>query len=70
MAEFMDRYLKLGTFEILKGSGSISHEQAIERAEKEFEKYRVLQDREFISDFDRETRKYLNGMKGRKIKRK
>lgn len=69
-AEFMDRYLKLGTFEILQGAGSISHGQAIEHAEKEFEKYRVLQDREFISDFDRETKKYVEGRPARRKKLK
>jgi len=62
-AKFMDDYLKLGTFKILEGPGTISHEQAIERAEKEFEKYRVIQDREFISDFDRDTQKYLENKK-------
>ena len=34
-------------------AGSVSHEQAKEFAETEFEKYRVIQDRLFESDFDR-----------------
>ena len=33
--------------------GNVSHEQAQEFAETEFEKYRVIQDRMFESDFDK-----------------
>jgi hypothetical protein len=39
--------------EILTGPGKISHEQAKLHAETEFEKYRIVQDRLFESDFDR-----------------
>ncbi len=69
-ATFIDSYLKLGTFEILQGTGNISHEQAIEHAQKEFGKYRVRQDREFISDFDRDTQKYLESTKGKRPQKK
>ncbi len=68
-ARFIDSYLKLGTFEILQGAGSVSHEQALEHAQKEFEKYRVVQDREFISDFDRDTQKYFKNAKGKRPKK-
>ncbi|EKD43971.1 MAG: hypothetical protein ACD_72C00053G0004 [uncultured bacterium] len=64
--EFIDNYLKLGTFEILQSTGSISHEQAVKYAEKEYEKYRVVQDSEFISDFDRAMQKYLGSSKLKK----
>ena len=40
-------------YEILKGKGSISHKQAIEKAENEYEKYRIIQDKNYISDFDK-----------------
>ena len=40
--------------EILKDAGKISAEIAKERAESEFEKYRVIQDRLFKSDFDKQ----------------
>ena len=39
--------------EILTGAGKISAEQAKLHAETEFEKYRVIQDRLFMSDYDR-----------------
>ncbi|MDR1164106.1 MAG: virulence RhuM family protein [Candidatus Accumulibacter sp.] len=39
--------------EILKGSGRISHRQAIEKAEKEFEIYREREMKQIESDFDR-----------------
>ena len=37
-----------------KGSkGKISHKQAVEKAENEYEKYKVIQDKNYVSDFDR-----------------
>lgn len=39
--------------EILMGAGKITHEQAKLHAETEFEKYRIVQDRLFESDYDR-----------------
>ena len=38
--------------EILTNAGKISAEIAKEKAESEFEKFRVKQDKEFLSDFD------------------
>jgi len=38
--------------ELLKNAGSISAQMAKEHAETEFEKYRIIQDRIFRSDFD------------------
>jgi len=37
----------------LTDAGSVSHEEAVLHAETEFEKYRIVQDRLFQSDFDR-----------------
>jgi len=39
--------------DILKNAGKISHEIACDKALTEFEKYRVKQDRLYLSDFDR-----------------
>lgn len=39
--------------QVLKGSGKISHQQAIEKAEKEFEIYRTREMKQLESDFDR-----------------
>lgn len=38
---------------ILEGKGSISHEQAKEKAENEYDKFKVIQDKKYISDFDK-----------------
>lgn len=55
----LDAFLKFNEKEILQDSGKISHEVAIALAKKEFEKYRVIQDRMLESDFDREVEKLL-----------
>lgn len=55
-AKRIDKFLDITDRPILKGAGRITAEQAKEFAESEFEKYRVIQDRLFQSDFDR-----LNG---------
>lgn len=49
----LDGFLTLMDHEVLKDKGKISAEQAKIHAETEFEKYRVIQDRLFQSDFDR-----------------
>lgn len=46
---------------VLEGKGRVSHHEALEKANKEYEVFRVKQDREYISEFDREVEKYLNG---------
>lgn len=57
--EKLDAFLRFNEYEILDNPGKISHEVAKKLAETEYEKYRVVQDREFISDFDREAQKYI-----------
>lgn len=52
-AKRLDGFLEFNGNEILTGPGKISHEQAKLHAETEFEKYRVIQDKLFESDFDR-----------------
>lgn len=49
----LDGFLTLMDHEVLKDKGKISAEQAKLHAETEFEKYRIVQDRLFQSDFDR-----------------
>ncbi|MDR0420415.1 MAG: virulence RhuM family protein, partial [Prevotellaceae bacterium] len=50
---FLDRQLRLLNKDILTDNGKISHRQAIEKAEKEFEVYRQREMRQLESDFDR-----------------
>lgn len=56
-AERIDRFLEMDDWRILQDAGEISAEIAHEFAGAEFDKYRVLQDRLFESDFDREVKR-------------
>ena len=56
-ANRLDRFLEFDERRILKDSGKVSHELAKSFAESEFEKYRIIQDRLFESDFDKEIGK-------------
>jgi len=48
--------------ELLKnGKGTISHEAAVKKAEDIYEQFRVRQDKDYISQFDKEMAKYLKG---------
>jgi hypothetical protein len=51
--EFLNRQLRMLNKNVLTGKGLISHKQAIEKAEKEFEIYRTREMRQLESDFDR-----------------
>jgi len=53
----LDRFLEADDRSILQDSGKISAQFAKEFAESEFEKYRIIQDHLFESDFDREVKK-------------
>ena len=54
-AKRLDGFLEFNGNEILMDAGKITHEQAKLHAETEYEKYRIIQDRLFESDFDRFT---------------
>ncbi len=56
----LDAFLQFNEYEILKDGGTVSHEVAKKLAEEEFGKFRVLQDRNFESDFEKEV-KQLEG---------
>lgn len=59
---FLDQFLELSNYPILQDKGKVSALKAKLRAEQEFEKYRKLQDRDYVSDFDREVKR-LTGKK-------
>src|SRR5690606_6281352 len=50
----LDAFLQFNEYELLKDAGKVSHAIAQELATKAFEQYRVIQDRNYESDFDRE----------------
>jgi len=58
-AKRLDLFLRFDEREILKNAGKITVEIAKEFAETEFEKYRIVQDKLFESDFDRVAKKLL-----------
>jgi hypothetical protein len=51
--EKLDAFLKFSEFDILQNAGRISHELAVAQALEEYEKFRVIQDHQLESDFDR-----------------
>ena len=52
-AKRLDGFLEFNGNELLIGAGKVSAERAKLHAETEFEKYRIVQDRLFMSDYDR-----------------
>ena len=54
---FLDQFLELSNYPILKDNGAVSAQAAKLKAEQEFETYRERQDREYVSDFDREVKR-------------
>ena len=59
-----DDLLKFRRKEILNNGGSISHKEAVEKAEKEYEKFRVIQDQKYISSMEEFYNKYLSENNG------
>jgi hypothetical protein len=62
-AKRIDAFLEFDEREILKDGGKISAEIAKEKAETEFEKYRIVQDHLFENDFDKLTKNLPNKKK-------
>ena len=54
----LDNFLNLYGYDKLNDAGTISAEQAKEKAYAEYDKFRIIQDREYLSDFDKEIRKW------------
>lgn len=59
--EQVRRFLNFNEQQVLENAGQISHEMAVLKAHAEYEKYRVKQDREYLSDFDQSFARYLKG---------
>lgn len=58
-----DVFLNNNRREVLADKGTVSHDQAIAKATQEYEIFRVRQDQEYVSEFDKEMEKYLKGEK-------
>lgn len=55
--ERLDAFLEFNEYEVLKDAGKVTAKVAKKLAEEEYEKFRVVQDREFVSDFEREVKR-------------
>ncbi len=53
----LDDFLRISEKELLNNKGSISHQQALNKAHLEYEKYRKAEDIKYVSDFDREMKR-------------
>lgn len=58
-----DRFLQNNRRNVLEGKGSVSHDDAVKKVSGIYAQFRKKQDAEYISEFDRETAKYLKGEK-------
>lgn len=56
-AAFLNSFLELSNYPILEDAGSVSALQAKLKAEAEYEVYRLRQDAEYVSDFDKEVKR-------------
>lgn len=59
--EQTNQFLRNNRRNVLDGKGKISHDMAMKKAEKEYETFRIRQDQEYISEFDRQVERYLKG---------
>ena len=57
--KFINGFLELSNYPILKDKGKVSMLEAKLKAEEEYDKFRVLQDKTYESDFDREIKKAI-----------
>jgi len=64
--EKLDAFLQFNEYQVLKDPGNVSHEIAKRIAEHEYDKYRVIQDQSYESDFDKELKKLSVKMKSTK----
>ena len=64
--EFLVQFLELTDYPILVNKGKISMLEAKLNAESEYDKFRVIQDKNYISDFDREMKQIEKKIKAKK----
>ena len=61
MAEWkqqLEKFMAMYDYDVLKDAGTVGAEEAKEKAYGEYEKFRLIQDREYLSDFDKEVRNW------------
>jgi hypothetical protein len=55
----LDDFLQVSERKLLTNAGEVSHQKAIAKANREYDKYRKSEDKKYISDFDREMKRLL-----------
>ena len=63
--EFLHHFLELSNYPILQNKGKVSALEAKLKAEQEYEVYRIQQDKDYISDFDREIKRITGKKDGK-----
>lgn len=61
--ERLDEFLQASRKELLNNFGKTSHQEALNKANAEYEKYRNAEDKKYISDFDREMKRIIKNEK-------
>lgn len=59
-ANFLNQFLELSQYPILKDKGRVSSLEAKLKAEQEYETFRKIQDENYLSDFDKEIKRIRN----------
>ena len=53
----LEKFLSVYNFDILQNAGTVSAEDAKQKAFAEYDKCKLVQDRDYLSDFDKEIKK-------------
>ena len=69
-AKRLDKFLEFNERDVLQNAGRISADVAKHHTESEFEKYRVIQDRMFESDFDKSLKQLEDQVAAKKPRKK
>ena len=56
--EQLERFMTMYSYEVLEDAGKVTAEEAKEKAYGEYDKFRLIQDREYLSDFDKEIKNW------------
>ncbi len=59
----LDAFLEFNEYDILHNPGKVSHEVATRLAEEEYDHFRIEQDRNYLSDFEKEAKRIVKGKK-------
>ena len=59
----LDAFLEFNEYDILHNPGKVSHEVATRLAQEEYDHFRIEQDRNYMSDFEKEAKRFVKGKK-------